>query len=306
MDLRPSRRGVDGGALPEPWLRKTLLTSDGERISAVCDPWIRTGGVPTDRPTYVVSHGFTGSWSIGDNRRIASALSAHGAVISLDHRGHAESSGECTLGKDEPADIDAAIEWAYWLGAPNVITVGFSMGGSIVLRQAALADDRTRPAAVVSVSSAGFWFYQGTQPMRLLHRAVFSPVGRTLLRNGFGTVVNPHEWETPYPLDPTGAAALIAPTPLLIVHGRQDTYFPIEHPESIEAGARRGAVERGVKDRTALWLLDDFAHAESATSAELADRIGVWAMKAVGVSGADLDSESDAVRDVEHNPTAAG
>lgn len=298
MDLRPSRRGVEDGSILEPWLRKTLLTSDGERISAVCDPWVRTGGVPTNRPIFIVSHGFTGSWSIGDNRRIAAALSAHGAVISLDHRGHAESSGECTLGMDEPADLDAAIEWAYWLGAPSVITIGFSMGGSIVLRHAVLTDQSTKPGAVVSVSSAGFWFYQGTQPMRLLHRAVFTPVGRTLLRNGFGTTVTAHEWEQPYPLDPSEAAALISPTPLLIVHGRKDTYFPVEHAQSIEAGARRGARERGVEDNTALWILDDFAHAESATSAELADRIGIWAMAASGVQNAE--------RDVEQNPPAIG
>ncbi len=278
MDLRPSRRPSDEVVAPEPWLRKTLLAADGVRISAVCDPWIRTGGVPTDRPTFIVSHGFTGSWSIGDNRRIASALSAHSSVISLDHRGHAESTGECTLGKDELQDLDAAVEWALWLGAPAVITVGFSMGGSIVLRHAALTAAEYKPAIVVSVSSAGFWFYQGTAPMRLLHRAVFSPVGRTLLRNGFGTRVNPTDWELPYPLDPSGAAARIAPTPLLIVHGSQDTYFPVEHAESIEAAARRGAVERGVRDSATLWVIDDFAHAESATTAELADRIGSWAI----------------------------
>ena len=285
MDLRPSRRPSDEAPSLEPWLRKTLLTADGERISAVCDPWIRTGDVPNDRPVFVVSHGFTGSWSIGDNRRIAAALAAHGAVVSLDHRGHAESTGECTLGSTEPQDIDAAIDWAHWLGAPTVITVGFSMGGSIVLRHAACADVGRKPVAVVSVSSAGFWFYQGTQPMRLLHRAVFSPVGRTLLRNGFGTRVNPNEWQEPYPLDPSGAAALIAPRPLLIVHGRQDTYFPVEHAESIKAAASRGAVERGAIDNTELWILDEFAHAESATSAELADRIGAWAMAAALTSG---------------------
>jgi len=298
MDLRPSRRPSDEPAAPEPWLRKTLLTTDGVRISAVCDPWIRTGEVPTDRPTFIVSHGFTGSWSIGDNRRIASALSAHSAVISLDHRGHAESTGECTLGKDEPYDIDAAIDWATWLGAPAVITVGFSMGGSIVLRQAAMADSEHRPVTVASVSSAGFWFYQGTAPMRLLHRAVFSPVGRTLLRNGFGTSVNPNDWEEPYPLDPSGAAACIAPTPLLVVHGRQDTHFPVEHAESIEAAARRGASERGVADNTTLWVIDDFAHAESATTAELADRIGTWAV-AQWVNPADQRPSGEQINQVE-------
>jgi fermentation-respiration switch protein FrsA (DUF1100 family) len=94
-------------------------------------------------------------------------------------------------------------------------------------------------------------------------------------------------------MDPSEAAALIAPIPLLIVHGRQDTYFPVEHAQSIEAGARRGAAERGVQDNTVIWLLDDFAHAESATSAELADRIGVWAMKSAGITGDDPSPEQN-------------
>ena len=280
MDLRSSRRPTEGDSASEPWMHKTLLTSDGERISAVCDPWIRTGEVPIDRPLFVVSHGFTGSWSIRDNRRIAAALTAHGAVISLDHRGHAESTGECTLGDREPLDIDAAIDFAHWLGAPEVITIGFSMGGSIVLRHAALADVKHKPAAVVTVSSAGFWFYKGTTQMQFLHGVVFSPVGRSILRNGFGTRVNPAGWDEPYPLDPSGAAELIAPTPLLIVHGRRDTYFPIEHAESIAAAAHRGAIARGEVDNSEMWMLDDMAHAETATTAELADRIGAWAMAA--------------------------
>lgn len=283
MDLRPARRpGADVYA-PEPWLRKTLLTADGVRISAVCDAWTRTGGFPKDRPAFVVCHGFTGSWSIGDNRRIALALAAYGAVVSIDHRGHGESSGECTLGKDEVNDLEAAIEWARWLGAPEVITVGFSMGGSVVLRQAALSDAQHKPVAVVSVSSAGFWFYQGTSPMRLLQRAVYSQVGRSVLRNAFGTRVNSTTWEAPFPLDPSAAAELIPPIPLLIVHGRKDAFFPVEHAQSIDGAAHRGAVARGQQDQVELWVIDDFAHAEAATSVELADRLGSWAVSVLQV-----------------------
>ena len=100
------------------------------------------------------------------------ALTEFGGVVSYDSRGHGSSSGVTTLGDAEVLDLDAAIGWARWLGADDVVTVGFSMGGSIVLRQAALVGrrDREAPQAVVSVSAAGFWFYRGTPPMRLLHR----------------------------------------------------------------------------------------------------------------------------------------
>ena len=141
------------------------------------------------------------------------------------------------------------------------------MGGSVVLRHAALrrARDRDRPDAVVSVSAAGFWFYKGTPPMRLLHRAVETPVGRGVLRHGFGTRVTSRAWEEPYPLSPSESAALIAPVPLLVVHGDRDTYFPVEHARSHRrVGARHGAAARGVADRTErAGSSDGFAHAES-------------------------------------------
>lgn len=275
MDLRPSSRHPGGRA---PARTGTVLTADGERISVAYDsPRTESSLI------LVVAHGFTGSWGRPDNRRIAAALTHVGGVVSYDSRGHGASSGVTTMGDDEVLDLDAAIGWARFLGAEDVVTVGFSMGGSVVLRQAALAGrhDREAPQAVVSVSAAGFWFYQGTPPMRLLHRAVASRQGRSVLRFGFGTRVTDREWEEPYPLSPSESAELIAPVPLLVVHGRQDAYFPLEHARSLVSSAAAGAARRGVEDRTVEWLEEDFGHAESATSHDLAMRIGSWARDAV-------------------------
>jgi fermentation-respiration switch protein FrsA (DUF1100 family) len=260
-----------------------VLTADAERISAAYDAAV------VDGPTFVVAHGFTGSWRRPDNRRIAQALTEFGPVVSYDSRGHGASSGVTTLGDAEVLDLDAAVRWARWLGARSVVTVGFSMGGTVVLRQAALAHPLApeQPQAVVSVSSAGFWFYRGTPPMRLLHRAVESGAGRRVLSTGFHTRVTDQPWQLPYPLDPSEAAAMIAPLPLLVVHGDRDTYFPVEHAQAIVAGARRGADERHVPDRTAEWLVPGFAHAESATTAELAQRLGAWARDAVAQPAGD-------------------
>lgn len=278
VDLRPSSR------LPvqAPTRVVTLLTSDGERVSAAYDAPL--AGAGDDGLILVVSHGFTGGWRRPDNRAIAVALTAHGGVVSYDSRGHGRSSGVTTMGDDEVLDLDAAVAWARWLGARRVATIGFSMGGSVVLRHAALTERGTREGsdAVVSVSAAGFWFYKGTAPMRLLHTAVASPIGRGVLRHGFGTRVTSTEWQEPYPLSPSESASLIAPRPLLVVHGDRDTYFPLEHARSIVDAARAGADERGVDDRTEEWVETGFAHAESGASSDLVDRIGRWCREAVG------------------------
>jgi dienelactone hydrolase len=259
-----------------------VLTVDGERISVAYD-------APSSASTlvFVVAHGFTGGWRRPDNRRIAMLLREHGGVVSYDSRGHGTSSGVTTLGDDEVLDLDAAICWARWLGAAQVVTVGFSMGGSVVLRQAALAghDEREAPQAVVSVSAAGFWFYRGTPPMRLLHRAVESPQGRGILRWVFHTRVTEREWEEPYPLSPSESAGLVAPVPLLVVHGDRDAYFPVEHAHAIVTAAAAGAARRGVEDRTVGWIEPGFGHAEAAASAaaDVVARIGAWAVDAAAV-----------------------
>jgi fermentation-respiration switch protein FrsA (DUF1100 family) len=105
-----------------------------------------------------------------------------------------------------------------------------------------------------------------------------------VLRRGFGTRVTVEPWARPYPLSPTESAHLLAPTPLLVVHGDRDGYFPAEHAEAVVAAARAGAHERGVADAVDYWLERGFAHAESAASPELTSRIGRWAA-AAGATG---------------------
>jgi pimeloyl-ACP methyl ester carboxylesterase len=245
--------------------RKILFTEDGVRIEAVYEPC--TAGV-TDT-AIVVAHGFTGSVDRPAVRRAARAFAQRAAVVTFSFRGHGASGGRSTVGDREVLDLAAAVEWARVFGHSRVVTVGFSMGGSVVLRHAAMHGGRTeaRTDAVAAVSAPARWYYRGTAPMRRLHWVVTRPIGRLVGRYGLGTRIHPEDW-SPVPLSPVESVPLIAPTPLLIVPGDRDPYFPLDHPRMLAAAAREGTAE--------LWLEPGMGHAENAADDELLGRLADW------------------------------
>ncbi|MCQ4045968.1 alpha/beta fold hydrolase [Streptomyces rubrisoli] len=240
--------------------RHILLTRDGVRIEAEHHGALNG----SEDLAVVLAHGFTGSLDRPAVRRAARAFRGYGGVVTFSFRGHGGSGGRSTVGDREVLDVDAAVGWARRLGYRRVATVGFSMGGSVVLRQAAA---REVPVdAVVSVSAPARWYYRGTAPMRRLHWVVTGRVGRTVSRYGLRTRIHPEGWD-PVPVPPVEAVRFIAPTPLLIVHGDRDAYFPLDHPRSLAAAAG---------DRAELWIEPGFAHAENSASPALLSRIGTW------------------------------
>ncbi|PZT69173.1 alpha/beta hydrolase [Streptomyces sp. SW4] len=257
-----------GRTVPRRRARTFLRTSDGVRIDAVYEP-----GSGRD-PVFVLAHGFTGDADRPHVRRIAATLARHGAVVTFSFRGHGASGGRSTVGDREVLDLAAAVGWARAFGHARVVTVGFSMGGSVVLRHAALyrEDDVARPDAVVSVSAPARWFYRGTAPMRRLHWLVTRPAGRVVGRYGFRTRIHHRDWD-PVPLSPVEAVPRIAPAPLLVVHGDSDGYFPVDHPRMLADAAG---------DHGELWLEPGMGHAEHAAGEDLLDRIGDWAVARVG------------------------
>ncbi|MFF7158724.1 alpha/beta fold hydrolase [Streptomyces sp. NPDC008139] len=97
----------------------------------------------------VVAHGFTGALERPAVRRAARVLGGSAGVVTFSFRGHGRSGGLSTVGDLEVLDLDAAVSWARRLGYRRVATVGFSMGGSVVLRHAA---GQTVHAAVCSAA----------------------------------------------------------------------------------------------------------------------------------------------------------
>ncbi|MBO1337510.1 alpha/beta hydrolase [Streptomyces sp. VRA16 Mangrove soil] len=249
-------------------LRVTLRTQDGIGVDAAYEP-----GSGRDRGLAIVlAHGFTGDLERPHVLRAARVFAQAAAVVTFSFRGHGRSGGRSTVGDREVLDLAAAVEWARSLGHTRVVTVGFSMGGSVVLRHAASHRGRTeaRTDAVVAVSAPARWFYRGTAPMRRLHWLVTRPTGRVVGRLGLRTRIHPYDWD-PIPLSPVESVPLIAPTPLLVVHGDSDPYFPVDHPRMLAAAAAGGAE---------LWLEEGMGHAEHAASDELLARIADWAATA--------------------------
>ncbi|KOU56737.1 hydrolase [Streptomyces sp. MMG1533] len=264
--------------------RTFLHTADGISIDSVYDPGavVYDAGRPSSRDlVFVIAHGFTGDVDRPHVRRIARAFAQYGAVVTFSFRGHGASGGRSTVGDKEVLDLAAAVEWARSFGHARVATVGFSMGGSVVLRHAALhspegsgREGRTEAGtdAVVSVSAPARWYYRGTAPMRRLHWLVTRPEGRLVGRYGLRTRIHHREWN-PVPLSPVEAAPRIAPTPLLIVHGDRDGYFPLDHPRMLATAAG---------DHGELWLEPGMGHAEHAATDELLARIGDWVLSRPG------------------------
>ncbi len=207
-------------------------------------------------------------------------------MITFSFPAHGGSGGRSTVGDREVLDLPAAVRRARALGHRRVATVGFSMGGSVVLRQTAPYGpqgsisgqgehgERTvaRPDDVVAVSAPARRSYQGTAAMRRLHRAVTPPMGRLVSRLGLRTGIHPEDRD-PVPLSPTGAVPLIAPTPLLLVHGDRGPYFPLGHPRILLAAAPATAEP---------WSERGFGHAENAADDALPGRIGAWVAARTG------------------------
>ena len=257
-----------------PARQTTLVASDGVELAASLQTGV--GG-----PVFVLVHGFNGHGRQSRVRVIGDRLADFGDVITVDMRGHGRSGGKSTVGRLEVLDLDAAVHWARELGYASVIAVGFSLGAAVAIRQAGLALDpgngsagdpivNSPPDVVIAVSGPAFWYYRGTPVMRLVHWLIQTRLGRLAL-GVQGTRVAPDQWPETIPIEPVAAAGMLGTTPLLVVHGTVDRYFPLEHPKALHRAASSG----GSSDAE-LWVLEGFGHAEAAVDLDTVDELARW------------------------------
>ena len=228
----------------------TVTTEDGIRLSG--------SRVGVDGPSLVFCHGFLGWHRKVTIVRFVEALAARFVVFAVDLRGHGASDGLCTYGDLEMLDVQAVTRLAREQrpGEP-LATLGLSMGGVAVLRHAAL---HRGVDAVVAVSAPARWDGHGSRAVRQIRWLASTRRGRRLAP-GLGVRLGEHSAWTGSPED---LVERIAPTPVIIVHGRDDHFFDEE--EAWRLYRRAGEPKR-------LMLASRFGHAEDGLTPAFAERL---------------------------------
>lgn len=232
--------------------RIRLTAADGVQLAG----WALPG--PGDAVASVVLvHGFA-NWSRSPRiHAFAHLLAQWVPVTVVDLRGHGESAGTCTIGRDEPLDVAAAVAFARTV-RPDlpVVTVGVSLGAGAVLLHAA----QDRPAAVVAVSPPAYWERDGGEGAGRIARLVTSPVGRWGLARLTRTRIG--QWDGR--VDPVDVVGSIAPATTVIVHDPDDWYFDERHAQALFDAAA---------DPKELWWYPGGGHGSDLLTPELAQRV---------------------------------
>lgn len=245
-----------------------LRTSDDERLAAryfpPADLSSTEGGA--SRFAVVLAPGFSGHANKPAVRAVLDDLRRclpQAGFLVVDLRGHGRSSGYSTLGDREALDIDVAVAEVRRRGYQRVVSLGWSMGATCVLRHAALVGEAVHgfpltcaPDAVVTVSAVSRWEVRDTVPMRRLHKMIETRIGRLVARRLLKVRIDPAGKWPHTPLSPVEAVARIS-VPLLLVHGENDHYFGWEHAEALADAAGPAA---------GLWLVSGLGHAEEAAA----------------------------------------
>jgi pimeloyl-ACP methyl ester carboxylesterase len=242
----------------------TLLRSRAYRIAApfelVTEDGVRLVGsrVGRDGPSVVFCHGLLGWHRKLRIVRFVEALARRFLVYAVDLRGHGLSEGTCTYGADEVLDVDAAVRHARSeRAAVPVAAIGVSMGGVAVIRHAAL---RGGVDAAVAISTPARWDGHPSRAVARLRWLGSSDRGRGWARRAGVRLGRLDRW----PESPEDVVDLVAPTPLLLVHGRDDHFFDEE--EAWRLYRRAGEPKR-------LLLATRFGHAEDGLTSAFADRL---------------------------------
>ncbi len=238
------RPAVPAGAVSFEVRTRDELTISGHRLG-------------TGPDAVVFCHGFSGSAAKPRLIQVQRVLADIFTVYAFDFRGHGRSEGACAFGADEHLDVEAVVTLARRDGHGRVVTVGGSMGGVAVIRHAAVVGGVD---GVVAISTPATWLGHDSASVRRLTWMTATAAGRRALR-AIGVRVT-DRWVRGD--DPADLIGRIAPTPVVIVHGRDDHYFDEEQAWLLYR--RAGEPKR-------LMLASRFGHAEDGYSSAFAGQL---------------------------------
>ena len=243
-----------------------VTTADGLMLSG---SRVGDGG-----PALVFCHGFLGWHRKPGLVRFVERLAGRFTVYAFDFRGHGDSEGHSTYGDLEPLDIQAVTELARAEEPGPLVTMGISMGGSAVLRHAAIQGGVD---AVVAISAPGRWTGHEQRAWKHLMWVIESSRGRAIAKR-FGYRLA-DAWSDPE--TPEEVIGRIAPTPVILVHGEDDRVFDVEE-------ARR--LYRAANEPKRLMIASRFGHAEDGLRPAFADLISARITEALSGAHAAVDT----------------
>jgi len=232
--------GVMFAAYTLPTLSRTVRTEDGMLLHT-----LRLGEEP--ERAVMLCHGFGGNKNIRDFVALAQDLSQFFTVYTFDFRGHGLSPGRSTFGYRETYDLKAVVDMARSDGNRRLAAIGFSMGGVVAMRYAALFGGLDSVAAISVPSDIRGARAPGA---RLIRRLIGNPLGRYIAARRYGVRID-GTWKRQAP--PACLVHLIAPQPLTIIQGEDDFIFEVEQARELQRRAGNGC---------RLKTFPDFGHAE--------------------------------------------
>jgi putative redox protein len=242
------------------WQEIHIENPRGQLLAALC---LHSG--PDSRGWAVVCHGFTGSKEGGGRAKAMAERLAREtgfSFILFDFAGNGESQGrfeDLTLSR-QIEDLSAVVDWCVQQSPGPVVTMGRSFGGSTVLAHGA-ADPRVQAVCT--------W----AAPIHLVD--LFSEViiaepaeDKVQLADADGTVDLRKDFLRDLEsYDLLKAAAVLAPRPLLIIHGENDDVVPVSDARRLYSAA---------SDPRELHIIPGGDHQFTTTSEQVWKIVGRW------------------------------
>ena len=246
--LRPALDALGGEIV-------SLRSRDGLRLSA---RWVPAGAAddewrPDPREAVLLVHGWSGSVA-PDLVEFGPFLRRTANVLGLDLRGHGDSdAGPASFGLREVDDVGGGLAWLGERGIRRVALMGSSMGAIVALAALAVLGDGTLAAAdaepdppseprpaprprVVAAVAESVPASISTVVANRIDRRIPAVLRRWLAGRILAAAARRLGGD-PRDTEPLRVMPLVAPVPVLLVHGTADDLVPVADGELLAAAS---------------------------------------------------------------------